>query len=138
MAAFAALVLAGCGSSSSGDASSPAASGGSSAATPVRVAYLSFAVANTYDAPMQAAAQKVADTQGATMTVFDAANDPRHVKLGDMRAGAHFPAHRGLVSDVRTNDPIDAANLGVHVEHGATVHVVSPRIGAFDPTILYS
>ncbi len=88
------LVLAGCGSSSSGDASSPAASGGSSAATPVRVAYLSFAVANTYDAPMQAAAQKVADTQGATMTVFDAANDPQKqfTQLQDAVSSGNFDA----------------------------------------------
>ena len=41
------------------------------------VAYLSFAVANSYDAPMQAAAMKVAKAGGAKVTVFDAANDPK-------------------------------------------------------------
>ena len=54
-------------------ASSPA---GASAKKQVRVAYLSFAVANSYDAPMLAAAKSVAKAQGATVTVFDAANDP--------------------------------------------------------------
>jgi len=41
-----------------------------------KVAYLSFAVANSYDAPMLAAARKVAKAQGASVSVFDAANDP--------------------------------------------------------------
>jgi ribose transport system substrate-binding protein len=46
------------------------------AATP-KIAYLSFAVANSYDAPMLAAAKKVAKAQGvAEPAVFDAANDP--------------------------------------------------------------
>jgi ribose transport system substrate-binding protein len=56
------------------------ASGAGSRATatePVRVAYLSFAVANSYDAPMLAAAKAVAKAQGAKVTVFDAANDPK-------------------------------------------------------------
>lgn len=42
-----------------------------------RIAYLSFAVANSYDAPMLAAAKAVAKAQGASVTVFDAANDPK-------------------------------------------------------------
>jgi len=48
-----------------------------SGASPVRVAYLSFAVANSYDAPMLAAAKDVAKKQGAKVTVLDAANDPK-------------------------------------------------------------
>ena len=42
-----------------------------------KVAYLSFAVANTYDAPMLAAAKNVAKAGNASVTVFDAANDPK-------------------------------------------------------------
>jgi ribose transport system substrate-binding protein len=53
------------------------ASSGADAKKPVRVAYLSFAVANSYDAPMLAAARRVAKAQGAKVTVFDAANDPK-------------------------------------------------------------
>src|SRR5215210_4663383 len=53
------------------------ASSRADAKKPVRVAYLSFAVANSYDAPMLAAAKKVARAQGARVTVFDAANDPK-------------------------------------------------------------
>jgi ribose transport system substrate-binding protein len=49
----------------------------SSSRTKPRIAYLSFAVANSYDAPMLAAAKAVAKAQGARVTVFDAANDPK-------------------------------------------------------------
>ena len=42
-----------------------------------RIAFLSFAVANSYDAPMLKAAKDVARKSGASMTVFDAANDPK-------------------------------------------------------------
>jgi ribose transport system substrate-binding protein len=47
------------------------------AAKPVRIAYLSFAVANSYDAPMLAAAKKAAAAGGGKVTVFDANNDPK-------------------------------------------------------------
>lgn len=43
---------------------------------PIRVAYLSYAVANSYDAPMLAAAKAVAHTLGVSVTVFDANNTP--------------------------------------------------------------
>jgi ribose transport system substrate-binding protein len=42
----------------------------------LRIAYLSFAVANSYDAPMLAAARAVADQNNAVVEVFDAANNP--------------------------------------------------------------
>jgi len=48
-----------------------------STAKPVRIAYLSFAVANSYDAPMLAAAKAAAAKGGAKITVFDANNDPK-------------------------------------------------------------
>lgn len=47
-----------------------------SAGEPLNLAYLSFAVANSYDAPMQAAAEAAAAAGNATITVFDANNDP--------------------------------------------------------------
>jgi ribose transport system substrate-binding protein len=55
--------------------------GGAGGATPaadepLQVAFLSFAVANTYDAPMLAAMQAVADASNVELTVFDANNDP--------------------------------------------------------------
>ena len=55
----------------------PAASAQSPGADePLDLAYLSFAIANSYDAPMLAAAQAAVAAQGATLTVFDANNDP--------------------------------------------------------------
>lgn len=44
---------------------------------PLTIAYLSFAVANSFDAPMLAAAQAVAADNNAKLTVFDANNDPQ-------------------------------------------------------------
>lgn len=43
----------------------------------LQIAYMSFAVANSYDAPMLAAAQAEAADSNAKLTVFDANNDPQ-------------------------------------------------------------
>lgn len=52
---------------------------------PLNIAFMSFAVANSFDAPMLAAAQAVAADNNATVTVFDANNDPQmqHSQLQD-------------------------------------------------------
>ena len=42
----------------------------------LQIAYISFAVDNTYDAPMLAAAEEVAAANNAQITVFDGALDP--------------------------------------------------------------
>jgi ribose transport system substrate-binding protein len=77
--AAAALALAACSSSSSSSTSSSTSAPASAAAAkkPMTIAYLSFAVDNSYDAPMLAAAQAVASTDGATLKVFDANNNPQ-------------------------------------------------------------
>jgi ribose transport system substrate-binding protein len=83
--ATAALGLAACSSSGSSSSappatsssSAPASSSASAAPKAMNIAYLSFAVDNTYDAPMLAAAQAVASTDGATLKVFDANNNPQ-------------------------------------------------------------
>ena len=66
----AALVLAGCSSPAETD-------NGATNDEPLEIAYMSFAVANSFDAPMLAAAQAVAADNNATITVFDANNDPQ-------------------------------------------------------------
>ena len=80
-AAAAAIVVGGLAAScSSAGGSSPAqAAGGSttSATKNLQLAYLSFAVANSYDAPMLAAAKAAASAGNATLTVFDANNSPQ-------------------------------------------------------------
>ena len=85
--AVAALALAACssGSSSTSSPAAPTSAAASAAASTsasaapkaMNIAYLSFAVDNTYDAPMLAAAQAVASTDGATLKVFDANNNPQ-------------------------------------------------------------
>jgi ribose transport system substrate-binding protein len=92
--AASALALAACSSSSSSSSpaaaaattsapaaassSAPAAAASPSAAAKhVTIAYLSFAVNNSYDSPMLAAAQAVAAADGATLKVFDANNSPQ-------------------------------------------------------------
>ena len=65
----AALALAGC--------SAPAETAAPGADKPLKIAYMSFAVANSFDAPMLASAQAVAADNNATVTVFDANNDPQ-------------------------------------------------------------
>lgn len=72
--AVAALALAACSSgttdaSGSGETSAPSDE-------PLQIAYISFAVANTYDEPMLAAAQEVAAANNAEITVFDGNLDP--------------------------------------------------------------
>lgn len=72
--AVAALALAACTPASSGgggDASAPAED-----TEPLQIAYISFAVANTYDEPMLAQAEEVAAANNAEITVFDGNLDP--------------------------------------------------------------
>jgi ribose transport system substrate-binding protein len=85
--ADAALALAACSSTTTSSSAPATSAAASSAAAPptsasaapkaMNIAYLSFAVDNTYDAPMLAAAQAVASTEGAKLTVFDANNNPQ-------------------------------------------------------------
>jgi ribose transport system substrate-binding protein len=76
----------------------------------LEIAYLSFAVANSYDAPMLAAAQAAAAAGNAKLTVFDANLDPAaQVKqLQDATASGKFDAiitqplfGAGMVEDVK-------------------------------------
>ena len=76
-ATLAGLALAACGSSGSTASNSASSSSSGSAAKALNIAYLSFAVENSYDAPMLAAAQAVASDNHATLKVFDANNSPQ-------------------------------------------------------------
>lgn len=71
--------LSACGSSTTASSTSttPTSSSAKSSTTPIKIAYLSFAVANSYDAPMLAAAQAEAADNNAKITVFDANNSPQ-------------------------------------------------------------
>ncbi len=67
MVAAAALALAAC---------TTPATGGDDGDERLQIAYISFAVANTYDEPMLAEAQRIADENNAELTVFDGNLDP--------------------------------------------------------------
>ena len=75
---------------------SAGAGNASRAAAPVKVAYLSYAVANSYDAPMLAAAKAVAKAQGAKVTVFDAANDPKK-QLAELQTVASSKQYQAII-----------------------------------------
>jgi ribose transport system substrate-binding protein len=89
---------------------------------PLDIAYLSFAVTNTYDAPMLAAAQNAAAQGNARLQVFDAANDPaaQTTQLQDAIASGQFEGiivqpifGPGLIPDVQNaiSQGIKVANL---------------------------
>ena len=91
----------------------------SAEAKTLEIAYLSFAVANSYDAPMLGAAQAAAAAGNAKLTVFDANLDPaaQTKQLQDATASGKFDAiitqplyGAGMVADV-TN----AINAGIAV-----------------------
>lgn len=73
----AAVGLAGCSTATGATSSTTASSAAAAPTGVVQIAYLSFAVANSYDAPMLAAAQAAAADNNAKLTVFDANNDPK-------------------------------------------------------------
>ena len=88
--AAAALALAAC--SSSGTASTSS----SSSPKPLSIAYLSFAVENSYDAPMLAAAQAVAADNHATLKVFDANNNPQ-TQYAQLQDAINSGQYQGII-----------------------------------------
>jgi ribose transport system substrate-binding protein len=114
--AAAALGLAACSSSSSAPAaatssaaaSSPAASAAAATSAAPRaatIAYLSFAVDNSYDAPMLAAAQAVASADGATLKVFDANNSPQ-TQYDQLQTVINSGQYNGIITQ-----PIESTGL---------------------------
>jgi ribose transport system substrate-binding protein len=117
------LILAACSGSTASTAPGSEASSAPSAAAPseaaasatpeaktLEIAYLSFALANSYDAPMLAAAQAAAAAGNANLTVFDANLNPANQtkQLQDAIASGKYDAiitqplyGAGLVEDVK-------------------------------------
>jgi len=115
--AAAALGLAACSSSSSSSttttpatsaaASSPASAAATTSAAPktANIAYLSFAVDNSYDAPMLAAAQAVASADGANLKVFDADNNPQ-TQYNQLQTVISSGQYNGIITQ-----PIESTGL---------------------------
>jgi ribose transport system substrate-binding protein len=111
------LVLAACGSSSSSSTGSSVAATTSSAGGSgkhLKIAYLSFAVANSYDAPMLAAAQAVAASNNASLTVFDANNDPKK-QFSQLQNALTSGGYDGVITQ-----PIESTNLIPLVEQAVS------------------
>ena len=103
--AAAALGLAACSSSSSTSASGTSSASAAAAKKPMTIAYLSFAVNNSYDAPMLAAAQAVASADGATLKVFDANNSPQ-TQYDQMQTAISSGQYTGIITQ-----PIESTGL---------------------------
>jgi ribose transport system substrate-binding protein len=71
----------------------------------IHVAYLSFAVSNSYDAPMLAAAKAVAAADNVAVTVFDANNNPatQYTQLQDVITSGRY---QGIITQ-----PVVSTNL---------------------------
>jgi len=81
------------------------------------IAYLSFAVNNSYDAPMLAAAKAVAAKDNASLQVFDANNSPtaQYSQFQDVIAKGGF---QGIITQ-----PIEATNLIPLVSQAVAKHM---------------
>jgi ribose transport system substrate-binding protein len=101
------LALAACSSNSNNSSASTSASSSSSASSskPVNVAYMSFAVENSYDAPMLAAAEAVASAENATVKVFDANNSPQ-TQYEELQTVISSGQYNGIIVQ-----PIEDTNL---------------------------
>lgn len=123
--AVATLGLAGCSSDTSGGGDKP------------QIAYLSFAVTNSYDSPMLAAAKAVAEANGAEVTVFDANNDPKvqYQQLQDAITSGKFqgiitqPIFGTGLTDLVTQ-AIDAGIKVVNMDQ-----ILGPDLTTFEPQV---
>lgn len=104
----------------------------SAEAKTLEIAYLSFAVANSYDAPMLAAAQAAAAAGNAKLTVFDSNLDPavQTKQLQDATASGKF--------DAIITQPLFGAGLVAGVEEaikaGIAVGNIDQILGADNTT----
>jgi ribose transport system substrate-binding protein len=142
-----ALALAACGSSNdSSSSSSTTKAAASTSNKPVRIAYLSFAVANSYDAPMLAAAQTVAKENNSTIKVFDANNDPKKqfaqlqtaTSSGDYDAIIVQPIFgTGLVTGVQ--DAISAGKKVVNMDQilGKDLSTDQPQVDGLSGNVVF-
>ena len=145
----AALTVAACGSSGDSGSSSSTSTASKAAANankPVRIAYLSFAVANSYDAPMLAAAQTVAKGNNSTIKVFDANNDPKKqfaqlqtaTSSGDYDAIIVQPIFgTGLITGVQ--DAISAGKKVVNMDQilGKDMSTDQPQVDGLSGNVVF-
>lgn len=146
-----ALLLAACGSSSSsstGTASGAAASTTSSSSSAssttsgssgkqVAIAYMSFAVANTYDAPMLAAAKAVAASEHATVKVFDANNNPA-TQYSQLQNAITSGNYQGIITQPITSTnliPLVQQAIGKGIKVVNIDQILGPKLDTFQKQV---
>ena len=146
VAVAAALTLAACGSSDSSSSSSSSAAATTASTKPVRIAYLSFAVANSYDAPMLAAAQTVAKENNATINGLRREQRPQDAvraapdgdQLGDYDAIIVQPIFgTGLITGVQ--DAIAAGKKVVNLDQilGKDMSTDQPQVDGLSGNVVF-
>jgi ribose transport system substrate-binding protein len=115
-------------------------------AKPVKIAYLSFAVANSYDAPMLAAAKAAAKKGGATIKVFDANNDPKaqFSQLQTVATSKQYNAiivqpifGTGLISEVKQAIKNGIKVVNMDQELGANLSTAKPQVPGLSGNVVF-
>lgn len=83
----------------------------------LHVAYLSFSVQNSYDAPMLAAARKEAKTAHVDLTVFNAKTSPT-TQYNEMQTAISSGEYQGIITQ-----PIESTNLIPLVKEAIKHHI---------------
>ncbi|HTW98059.1 MAG TPA: sugar ABC transporter substrate-binding protein, partial [Acidimicrobiales bacterium] len=118
-------------------AAMPAAAGAGTQAKTLKIAYLSFAVQNSYDAPMLAAAQAAAKRGGAVLTVFDANNSPT-TQYSQLQDAITAHTYQGIIVQ-----PIFGTGLlglvrqaiADHIQVADLDQILGPNLGTDQPQV---
>ncbi len=154
-----AVALAGCGSSSSSSSSSSAqasasgsattsasSSGSSGKAKQVHMAFLAFAVANSYQMPMINAARAAATKAGASFTVLDANNSPttQNSQLQTAISSGHYNVllmqpvfGAGAVTGVQSALSKNIKVVGVDQIIGSNLTTDAPQVKGMSGSVVF-
>ena len=108
-------------------ASRPSVVARAAAGKHIKLAFMSFAVTNSYDAPMLAAAKKAAAADNASLTVFDANNNPntQFTQLAGRDHAGRLQRHHHPAD--REHEPDPAGQAGDLEEDQGRQHRPDPR-----------
>ncbi len=112
----------------------------------VNIAYLSFAVANSYDAPMLAAAKAAAAKGHAKITVFDANNDPK-AQFAQLQTATNSKQYNaiivqpifgtGLISEVKAAIKKGIKVVNMDQELGPNLASVKPQVKGLSGNVVF-
>jgi ribose transport system substrate-binding protein len=94
---------------------------------PIRIAYISYAVGNSYDAPMLAAAKAVAQAAGAQVTVFDGAYNPAN-QVSAMQAIIASGKYQGVLLQT-IYGPAEISQVKAVIKHKIKVVNIDQILG---------